>query len=127
SPVWSAWQRLVVGDYTARAFEFRVLLSGVSTNISPNIIDLEVTVDMPDRVEAGDDLVVTPAGQTIAFAPAFNALKGLGIAAQDLATGDYWTITAKSASGFTIQFFDNTDTAIQRTFDYVAKGYGYAG
>ncbi|MEO1223785.1 MAG: phage tail protein [Pseudomonadota bacterium] len=127
SPVWSAWQTLVIGDYAARAFEFRILLSGISTNISPNIIDLEVTVDMPDRIEAGDDLIVPAGGLRIDFAPAFRVLSGLGTAAQDMATGDRVAITNKSRTGFDVRFFDNGGVGVQRTLDYVAKGYGYAG
>jgi len=37
---------------------------------------------------------------------------------------DYWTITAKGPSGFTIRFFNSSDSGISRTFDWVAKGYG---
>ena len=59
----------------------------------------------------------------ITFVPAFKVLKGVGIAAGNLQSGDYYAITSKSATGFTITFYDSTDTAIDRTFDYVARGY----
>ena len=85
---------------------------------------LGVAVDMPDETRAADDLVVTVSGLTVSFAPSFRALKGLSISAQGLATGDYYTITSKDAVGFDVAFFDSSDTAIQRTFDYVAVGYG---
>jgi hypothetical protein len=42
-----------------------------------------------------------------------------------MATGDYKTITAATASGFTIQYFNAGGTPVQRTFDWVARGYGY--
>jgi len=45
SPAWSAWKTFGLGDYTARAFEFRVLLQSLSPGISPAITDLSVTVD----------------------------------------------------------------------------------
>jgi hypothetical protein len=48
------------------------------------------------------------------------------IAAQDLATGDFFTITSKSATGFTIEFFNSSGSTISRTFDYVANGQGRA-
>ena len=79
---------------------------------------------MPDRIIADNDLTVTAAGRTITFAPAFRALQGLGIAAENMATGDYYTLTSKSETGFTIQFFNASNAAIERRFDYVAKGYG---
>jgi len=51
-------------------------------------------------------------------------LQGVGIAAQNLNSGDYYAITAKSATGFTITFYNSSNAAVDRTFDYVAKGYG---
>jgi hypothetical protein len=42
----------------------------------------------------------------------------------DSETGDYYKITDSTRSGFNIQFFDSTDTAISRQFDWAAKGYG---
>ena len=81
-------------------------------------------VDMPDRVEGGNDLVVTTAGLHVDFDPPFIALRGFGIAAQDLATGDRAVITGKDESGFDIIFRDSGGSPVERTFDYVAKGYG---
>jgi hypothetical protein len=51
-------------------------------------------------------------------------LQGIGVAAQNLVSGDYYTITSKTVSGFTITFYDINDNAVNRTFDYVARGYG---
>jgi hypothetical protein len=39
-------------------------------------------------------------------------------------TGDYYTITSKTTSGFTIEFFDSSDISVDRTFDYIAEGVG---
>jgi len=51
-------------------------------------------------------------------------LQGVGISASNLTSGDYYAITSKSASGFTITFYNSGDSVVDRTFDYVAKGYG---
>ena len=122
--IWTDWQPFVTGDYSAEALDFRVKLTSFEFGVTPIVPALGVTVDMPDETRAEDDLTVTVAGLTISFAPSFRALKGLAISAQDLATGDYYTITNKSAIGFDIDFFNSSDTAIQRSFDYVAIGYG---
>ncbi|MEM7445064.1 MAG: phage tail protein, partial [Pseudomonadota bacterium] len=127
SPTWSEWQPLVIGDYTARGFEFYAALAGISTNISPSILTLEAQVDMPDRIEAGDDIVIPAAGQRIDFTPPFRVLSGLGTAAQDMDTGDRIAITNKSRTGFDVRFFNSGGTGVQRTLDYVAKGYGKEG
>lgn len=129
---WSEWRPFIVGDVTARAFEFRVLLAGRSTGVDPNIYSmitpavrmLRVQIDMPDRVIAQEDIVVPAVGLDVDFIPPFRSLHGIATADQDLATGDRKTITSKGADGFRIQFFDAGGTPVQRTIDYVAKGYG---
>ena len=124
APAWSAYRDFAVGDYKARGLRFRAILTSSVVSATPIVSALTVTVDMPDRTIAANDLVALAAGSAITFSPAFKALQGVGIAAQDLATGDYWAITAKSATGFTIRFFNSSDVGISRTFDYLAKGYG---
>lgn len=125
SPVnWSAWQAFVTGDYNARAFQFRVYLTSNEFGVTPVIAGLGANIDMPDETRAEEDLTVTTGGLGVIFSPELRALKGVGISAQGLQTGDYYEITSKSATGFTIQFFNSSDVAIERAFDYVAVGYG---
>lgn len=126
TPTWSDWKPFFVGDYSARAFKFRAYLTTTDTAATPSIRELSVSVDMPDRVIAGNDIVTGAGSYTVTFADPFKALGGVGIVAQGLATGDYYDITSKSALGFTITFRNSAGTAISRTFDYVAKGYGKA-
>jgi len=64
-------------------------------------------------------------GLNVTFAPAFKAKPAIAVSGQNMATGDYYVVTNQSATGFTINFYDSTNTGIQRTFDYVAKGYGF--
>lgn len=79
---------------------------------------------MPDRVIAEADISSGTSAKSITFSPAFKALDGIGIAASNMASGDYYQVTSKSATGFTITFYNSSDTIIDRTFDYVARGYG---
>lgn len=124
TPAWSDWQPVVIGDYTARAYEFRALLASTEFGVTPVVERLEVTIDMPDRVISAEDLVVPTGGLAVGFTPPFRSLKGVAISAQGLNTGDYYSITAKSQSGFTIRFFNSAGTPIQRSFDHVSVGYG---
>jgi hypothetical protein len=39
-------------------------------------------------------------------------------------TGDFYTLTSKTRSGFTINFFNSAGANVDRTFDYMAKGFG---
>lgn len=124
APTWSAWQQFAVGDYTCRGMQFRATLESFNQDVSPIVHELAVTVDMPDRTIGASDIAANAAGETIIFSPAFKALHSVGVAGQDLATGDYWAITSKTANGFTIRFFNSSDVGISRTFDWSALGYG---
>jgi hypothetical protein len=44
TPTWSAWQELKVSDFSARAAQFRVVLSSRSQNITPSITSLDAVV-----------------------------------------------------------------------------------
>jgi len=124
APSWSDWKTFVVGDYSARAFEFRVRMTTTDTQASPVVSELSVSVDMPDRVVSESDISSGAGAKVVTFTPAFKITPAIGISATDLATGDYYEITSKSASGFTITFKNSGGSAVDRTFDYVAKGYG---
>lgn len=125
TPTWSSWSNFVVGDYTNRAFEFRLRMTTGDTQATPVVEEVSVSVDMQDRVLSGEDIASGAGSYAVTFSPAFKAAPAIGISAT-LATGDYYEITGKSASGFTITFKNSGGTAVDRTFDYVAKGYGRA-
>lgn len=124
SPVWSDWTPFVVGDYTARAFEFRVLLGAAAANITPSISHLSVDIDMPDRLYSGRSVAAEAGGLSVSFARAFRDTPAITVTPRDLGTGEYYTITAQSAGGFTIRFFNAGGAGVARSFDYLARGYG---
>lgn len=126
SPVaWGDWRQFVVGDYSARSYSFRAILTSNQYGVTPSVSRLRVTIDMPDRIVSEEDLTVTTSGRTITFpGGAYRALSGVAISAQGLATGDYYEITSKDENGFTVVFKDSAGNSVERTIDYVANGYG---
>lgn len=126
SPTWSGWRVFYVGDYTARAFKFKVkLIRGEDDNNQVALATLGVVVDVPDRVESANNVSVPAGGLSVTFANAFFDVPATAITAENMATGDYAQITAKTAAGFTIQFKNSAGTGVARTMDWIAKGYGY--
>ena len=123
TPTWSDWKTFVVGDYTAWGMEFCLRMTTTDTQATPKVTELSVSVDMPDRVESSNDISSGASSYAVSFNKAFKATPAIGIAAT-MQTGDYYEITSKSGSGFTITFKNSSGTAVDRTFDYVAKGYG---
>lgn len=124
APVWSAWRAFVVGDYTARAFQFRATLTTAVNDAAPGVSALSVTVDMPDRVAAGAGLTLTGGALGVSFAPAFKVTPKIGVTMKDMASGDYIAVLNESATGFDISAFNAAGTRVARNFDYMAKGYG---
>ena len=122
---WGDWKRFYVGEYTARAFEFRLIMTSFDTKVTPAISKLGITVDMPDRVHSGQDLVCPPAGLRVNYTPSFAAKPAIATNSQGLTGGEYCVISNSDETGFDIIFYSNdTNTAVGRTFDYVAHGYG---
>jgi hypothetical protein len=126
SPTYTAFQKFNVGDYVGRGFKFRAVLKSADLSSTPKITQLSVTVDMPDRVYSENDIAsgTDTNGKAVTFTPAFKEISGIGISASNLTSGDYYVITNKSATGFTIEFFNSSDATVDRTFDYVVRGYG---
>lgn len=126
APTWSAWRLFYVGDYTARAFKFKVVLArGQNADNQVALTSLGVTVDVPDRIESADNVSVPAGGLSVTFTNAFFSNPAVAVTAENMATGDYAAITAKSPTGFTIQFKNSAGTGVARTMDWIAKGYGY--
>ena len=126
SASFGSFRKFFTGDYKARGLKFRAVLTTIDPNATPAVTALSVVVDMPDRVVADNDIASTTSssGKAITFSPAFKGLQGVGISAQNLSSGDYYVITNKSETGFTITFKDSSNAVVNRTFDYVAKGFG---
>ena len=83
-----------------------------------------ISVDMEKRMESDEDIASTTGTKAITYTNAFYASPAVGISAQNMATGDTYTISSKSATGFSIAFTNSSGSGINRTFDYVAQGYG---
>lgn len=123
SAVWSAWRELSIGEYQLRGAKYRLMMRSGAANISPLVQALQITVDMPDRTEADQDVVVPSAGLYVPFTPAFRVVPAVVATANNGMSGDRQTLVA-TESGFTIQFFNSSGSAVSRTVNWIAKGYG---
>lgn len=128
SPVWSDWQQLVVGSYTARAFEFRATLRSFVEGVTPVVHRLEISIDMPDRTESRNDVSSNGDGSgnyTFTYAYPFKVGPAVAILGQGMSTGDYWEFTEKDNAHFKGRFKNAAGTNVNRTFDWVAQGGGF--
>ena len=121
---YTAFKNFVIGDYSARYFKFRVFLRSIDGSTTPVISQVSVTIDMPDRIFSGNDIVSGAGTKTVSFTNPFKTANyAVGITGQGMATGDYFEVENKTISSFDVTFKNSSGTAISKTFDYMAKGY----
>jgi hypothetical protein len=121
---YTSFQGFVIGNYTARYLKFRVILTSTDLASTPVVSAVTVTVDMPDRIFSGNDIVSGTSTKTVTFT---NPLKSdnyaVGITGEDMATGDFFTVSNKTVNGFDVLFKNSSGTNVSRTFDFIAKGF----
>lgn len=124
--IWSDWAEFSAGNYSFRAIEFRIQLFSLEFGVSPAISTLSVTVDMPDRIERGEDLIC-PAGvpAVVTFDPPFKKSPAVVITIQDGDEDDRIEFTVKEASGFAFRVYNAASASyVERVYDFIASGYG---
>ena len=123
SPTWTAYRQFVVGAYTARALRFRAVLTSTDSAETPAISELTAEIRLPTRTQSANDIQSGAGAKAVTFATPFKSLGAVSISVGDMQSGDYYAITSKSASGFTITFYNSSNAAVDRLFDYVATGF----
>ena len=121
---YTAFKNFVIGDYTARYLKFRLLLISRDGVTTPVVSQATVTIDMPDRIFSGNDIVSGTSAKTVTFTLPFKTVNyAVGITAEDMATGDYFIVENKAVDSFDVTFKNSSNTIISRTFDFIAKGF----
>jgi len=121
---YTAFRNFVIGDYSGRYLKFKLVLTSDDLASTPVIKALSVSVDMPDRIFSGNDIVSGTGTYAVTFTlPFYSNSYAVGITAQGLSTGDYFTISSKTVNGFNVAFKNSSNTGVSKTFDYLAKGY----
>ena len=115
-----AQQTTIKGRY----FKFRCKLTNDDNKTRPKVHTLSFTLALEKRSESDQDVVSTTSAKVITYTNAFYNTPSVGVSIQGLSTGDYYSITSKTKTGFTIQFFNSGASGISRTFDWTAYGYG---
>ena len=118
------FRTFVIGEYTARYFKFRVVLISRDNASTPVVSEVTVTVDMVDRIFSGNDIVSGSGTKSITFTNPFKTANyAVGITGQGMATGDYFLVESKTINGFDVTFKNSSNTAVSKTFDFIAKGF----
>lgn len=126
---WSEWEPLLNGGKRSyRAVQFRLKLETFDGVMSPFVTMAQVTVDMPDRFEKGNDLVCDATiGATIDYLTPFLAIPSTLITIQNGDANDELEFISKTTAGFAFKVFNTTSmTYVTRSYDFLSAGYGRA-
>jgi hypothetical protein len=110
--------------FKGRFFKFRLRLANKNFKTRAFVSGISIDIKMQKRQETGEDVASGTSTKSVTFTNAFFAIPSIGIAAQNMATGDFFTISNKAITGFDIDFKNSGGTNINRTFDFVAVGHG---
>jgi hypothetical protein len=124
SPTWSDWHELVNGITRGRAFQFKTIATSEAESQNIIISELGAELELQQRTESVGDLTSGAGSYAVTFDEAFYQAPAIGITAYNMATGDYYTVTGQTRTGFTITFYDSGANVISRDFTYIATGYG---
>ena len=112
------------GTFRGKYFKFRAKLLSLNNQSRALVKGLTISLNLQNRTETGDDLSSGAGTYSITFTNPFYANPNINVTGQDLSSGDYFVVTNKSTDGFDITFYNSSDVAISKTFDYQANGYG---
>ena len=112
------------GTFKGKYFKFRARLISLNNQSRALVKGLTVSLNLQNRSETGDDIASGAGTYNVTFTNPFYANPNVNITGQDMASGDYFVVANKSTSGFDVTFYNSSNTAISRTFDYQANGYG---
>ena len=121
---WSTYHNCTNSTYHGRYFKFRVKLASADNKSTPQITAMSGSTNLEQVMKSDNDVVSGTSAKVITFAKAFHATPSLTIIGQNMATGDYFTISSKSNTGYTVNFLNSSGSNVSRTFDWQAMGYG---
>ena len=120
---YSDFQKCLAGsDATFRYVKFRLDMTSLG-DVSPIVTALSVQIDMPDKIVSEKDKSIGSGGTAITFPSAFKIAPAIGVTIQSGATGDYFTISSVSATGFTINLYNSSAGGKTGTINYLARAY----
>jgi hypothetical protein len=124
TPTWGAWQPFVNNTTRGRGFQFKLVAT--SNNPAQNVVveQLGVTTSFQRRTETQRNLSSGAGSYAVTFPTAFYGTPSIGITAQDMDTGDYFTVSSATRTGFTVTFRNSGGSMVSKVFDYQAVGHG---
>jgi len=124
TPTWSAFRQFFVGDYTARAFKFKLDVLSEDSSYQTQISALAFQVDCPDVVDRGALSTASGSLTTVSFnKPFVITTPFVGATILDADLGDRIFITNVSSTSFDIGVKNTAGSYVVKTVNWDAKGH----
>ena len=125
------------GEYTARGFKFKSILTSNDPAQNINVQELGYEASMPRRIETVNTSIASgTSAKTVVFEHPFFAgtstlggtttafLPTIGITLEGAVSGDYFNITSVTGTQFVIEVKGDDDAFKNLNFKYTAIGFG---
>ena len=89
------WQDLYFGSYTGKLIQFRLILESKNGTVNAVVTRFRITLDVPDRVIAGKDIIIPIGGLTIPIDPPYVNIPTVLSNGQNLNVGDRVNVSNK--------------------------------
>jgi len=124
-----AWAPVENGNFTARQFQFKAELKALHPDQTPIVDKLGATIQFERRTENSNVLVSNDSGPfQVTFDNPFyvdnDTRVAVALSPYDMESGDFYTMTAPTSTGFTVTFQNPSGVIMSRQFQYTAIGYG---
>ena len=124
SPTWSSWRPFNNAEFKAWGYEFKAEFETNDDTAQLAVYGLKIISQMPQRTEQGFIQSNTTSNTLVSFANQFVGSPVIGITFSATDSGDYYKIFGNTSSQFTIGIYNSSNQLIQKTFSYIATGYG---
>ena len=121
-PTWGDWNEYANAIVRGRGIQLKVEGSTRTAQVGLVISELGATAELQQRTETASN--TGSSTYTVTYADAFYAAPDVTISPSNMATGDFFTLTSVTRTGFTVAFKNSANAAVTRSFTYTAVGYG---
>jgi hypothetical protein len=122
TPTWGDLNEYANAIVRGRGIQLKVEAATRSPQVSMVISELGATAELQQRTETASN--TGSSTYNVTYADAFYAAPDVTISPSNMATGDFFTLTAVTRTGFTVAFKNSASAAVTRSFTYTAVGYG---
>jgi predicted phage tail protein len=122
TPTWGDWNEYANAIVRGRGIQLKVEGATRTAQVGLVISELGATAELQQRTETASN--TGSSTYNVTYADAFYAAPDVTISPSNMATGDFFTLTAVTRTGFTVAFKNSASAAVTRSFTYTAVGYG---